>query len=97
MGNCSGICAMKEDPFPITELNKNENEKQKDQQKEENKEIKKNIEKSIEDSNNKQNEEVDIDMDFMKEQEDKIIKMQAKIKGNIARKQIKGEQNKKEK
>lgn len=95
MGNCSGICTMKEDPLPIKEINNDEKEKQKKDP--ENNEIKKDIEKNFENPNQQKNEEIDIDMDFMKEQEDKIIKMQAKMKGNLARKQLKGEQIKKEK
>lgn len=105
MGNCTGMCQMKEDPKDISQINvqtpkPNETFQKKDEDKCKEADIIKNgkleekIKPQIEKENNKE-EEVDIDMDFMKENEEKIVKMQAKMKGNLARKQMKGDKQKK--
>ena len=89
------MCLMKQAPLPIKETDQKEIKIKDEAKKSNNEEIKNNIEKNIEKSDQKPNEDIDIDMDFMKENEGKIVKMQAKIKGNMARKQIKGVQEQK--
>lgn len=97
MGNCTGACFVKDDPKLINEVsqiieNDSKNNKIIENPRPQSDRLKIDISKQAEKKpviTAENNEIADIDMDFMKENEDKIIKMQAKMKGNMARKQIK--------
>ena len=81
MGNCTGICCAKEDAIVSRDL---EFEEQKAK-----------IKKKGKEEKNIKNEEdnLDIDIQYMKENEEKIIKMQANIKGHLTRKHMQKKNN----
>jgi hypothetical protein len=91
MGSCMGICAPQQgktiNPIEIESAIKQSKQEVENKKVAENNEI----------HNNKENkeEEVDIDMDFMKQNESKIVKMQANMKRHMAQKQME-EKKKKE-
>ena len=90
MGNCAGLCLTQPDknvnPIEIDSVVNNNKKPNNDEKPKE--------EKKPEE--NKQEEELDIDMDFMKQNESKIVKMQANMKGRMVRKQMEDQKKKNE-